>query len=206
MGDPKGVSTGVENESFLDAELDVATNAFLEQEPKKDDHRRKVVSDFKSIPGWDKNFELVVALMEVSSPISDENATKLVALYNELSPFDKKHLKYGRTIKTTSGSFARSKNQSGHVGEDATRRCFISAGTPSLPPSKSRVVEALCAWLLISFPSPVRDPYMSRYGQVLKLYNSIQYHVNQCAKLIEETAIVLFQINEYSLSLWYGHV
>lgn len=95
----------------------------------------------------------------------------------------------------------------GHLGQEATKRCFVSGGSPSLPPSKSRVVEAICVQLMNEITSPTRksnkdSEYVSRYGRVVQRYNEIKHYVSQSTVLMERTGITLFQINESTLSTW----
>ena len=77
--------------------------------------------------------------------VSNSDAEKVIKLYNDLDDYDKKPLIYQSVVKKPStGRFTRSKKRSGHVGLVAMKRCFISAGSPALPPSRSRLVEAIC--------------------------------------------------------------
>lgn len=197
-----------EEEGSLDSEMDVAANSFL-QANSEDTHSdsgevETQFVDIKSIDGWDKVAQLVVLLAAINSPaISTLDAEKIVQCYDNLSPYDKKPISYGRTIKSPKGRFGRSKNQGGHVGVDAMKRCFLSAGCPSLPPSKSRVVEAICVHLFNTISSPQKTPnYVSRYALILQRYNLIKYAVAQSPIILEKTGLVLFQINETTVSKW----
>ncbi|KZS01500.1 Uncharacterized protein APZ42_001824, partial [Daphnia magna] len=101
-----------------------------------------------------------------------------------------------------------SRYKSGHLGQEATKRCFVSGGSPSLPPSKSRVVEAICVQLMNEITSPTRksnkdSEYVSRYGRIVLRYNEIKHYVSQSTILMERTGITLFQINESTLSTWH---
>eukprot|EP00794_Sanderia_malayensis_P009435 gene9435-10420_t len=60
-------------------------------------------------------------------------------------------------------------------------RCFISAGSPALPPSRSRVVGAICLFLLEVYPQPVteltysgRRRTINRWPSILVAYNRIR--------------------------------
>ena len=145
----------IADESDFDAELEVATTAFLQSKTEeKEDEAPIITTDFKSIQGWDKVVKLARALVDVTEPITNVKGEWLVELYSELHAFDKKLITYSRTLKPSKGSFAR--NKSGHVGQEATKGCFVSGGSPSLPPSKSRVVEAICVQLMNAITSPTR--------------------------------------------------
>jgi hypothetical protein len=194
------------DEGDFDAELDVATTAFLQSNIEdKEGEVPLVTTDFKSIQGWDKVVQLAKALVAVTEPITNQKGESLVEVYNQLHPFDQKPITYLRTLKPSKDSFAR--NKSGHLGQEATKRCFVSGGSPSLPPSKSRVVEAICVQLMNEITSPTRksnkdSEYVSRYGRVVQRYNEIKHYVSQSTVLMERTGITLFQINESTLSTW----
>ena len=196
----------IADEGDFDAELEVATTAFLQSKTEeKEDEAPFITTDFKSIQGWDKVVKLARALVNVTEPITNVKSEWLVELYSELHAFDEKPITYSRTLKPSKGSFAR--NKSGHVGQEATKRCFVSGGSPSLPPSKSRVVEAICVQLMNAITSPTRKTsketeYVSRYGRVVQRYNEIKHYVSQCTLLMEGKGITLFQINESTLSSW----
>ena len=88
-----------------------------------------------------------------------------------------KPLTFMKSLKRGQGRFCKSKNQSSHVGEEAMKRCFITAGVPSHSPRKSRVVEVICTRLAISITSPQKTPYISRYAKIVKRYNEIRTRV-----------------------------
>ncbi len=144
-----------EEEDCLDSELDVAVLSFMID--KEYNSEEDQFLDFNSIEGWDKVVQLMELLVDIKSlSISTLDAEKIVQSYNNLSPYDKKPISYGRVIKSPKGRFRRSKNQGGHVGVDAMKRCFVSAGSPSMPPSKSRVIEAICVHLFNTIVPPPR--------------------------------------------------
>lgn len=67
--------------------------------------------DFNSIEGWDKAVELMELLVDIKSlSISTLDNEKIVQSYNNLSPYEKKQISYGRVIKSPKGRFGRSKN------------------------------------------------------------------------------------------------
>lgn len=204
-----------DEESSLDPELDVAVTSFMETTLQVDSHdtqsdidAENQFVDFKSIEGWDKVATLVALLVEIKgTSISTCDAENIVSSYEQLSPYDKKPISYGRVIRSPRGRFGRTKNAGGHVGVDAMKRCFVSAGCPSLPPSKSRVVEAICVHLFNTIASPQKAPnYISRYGQILQRYNQMKYAVSQSPVITEKTGLALFQINETTLSKWCGKI
>ena len=129
--------------------------------------------DSRSIPGWDKVSSLAKLLVQsIDLSITQVEASKVVELYERLSDFDKKSLHYYRTFRPSQGRFAG--NKSNHVGVEAMKRSFVAAGAPSLPPSKSRIVEAICIYLSIEITAGDKDPYISRYLKIIRRYNLIR--------------------------------
>jgi hypothetical protein len=160
-------------------------------------------TDFKAIEGWDKVDQLAAVLIDAKGlSLTNAEAEHIIRLYEDLSDYDKRPLVYSRSLKSPKGRFARSKNQSGHVGQEAMKRCFVSAGSPSLPPSKSRVVEAICIRLFNVITGPKREPYVSRFTQVIQRYNEIRSRIAQSHLIGEKTGLVLYQINETTVTSW----
>lgn len=197
----------------VDPEMDLACLAFTH--PQGDDDSDPNTSyeediddqtslDYKSLPGWDKVDRLAATLVKSESlSVTEKEAEEIVKLYDNLAEYDKKPLTYSRSFQPARGRFGRKKNASGHVGQEAMKRCFISAGAPSLPPSKSRVVEAICIRLTNSITSAKKDPvYISRNAQILHRYNEIRSRVMQNPLITSKTGLALYQINEKTLSLW----
>lgn len=83
-------------------------------------------------------------------------------------------------------------------------RCFLSAGSPTQSPKKSRVVEAVCSLLLEKYPTAQRGDrsagsYRSRWKLVISEYNAIK------SRLANSTIqdIALYSINETTLKKWF---
>ena len=145
--------------------------------------------------------ELLVNIKSLS--ISTHDAEKIIQVFDKMSPYDKKPNSYGRLIHSPKGHFGRSKNEGGHVGLDAMKRCFVSAGSPSMSPSKSRVVEAICVNLFNTIISPQKtQSYVSRFSLILQRNHLIKIAVSQNPIIMEKSGLVLFQINETTLSKW----
>lgn len=195
----------------LDPELEFACDSFTEpatlyEADSESDHDEEDVqqaTDFRGIEGWDKVDQLASALLEPEGLcLTKTQSENIVKLYKSLSEYDKKPIIYSRVIKPARGRFERSKNQSGHLGQEAMKRSFVSAGVPSLSPSKSRVVEAICIRLFNSITTCKRDPYVSRKAQIIQKYNEIRSRIGQSTIVMEETGLALYQINETTLGLW----
>ena len=160
--------------------------------------------DARYIEGWEKVDRLAAYLIDLEGlSMTNAEVEETIRLYEQLSRYDKEPLIYSRNIKPTRGRFGRSKNTSGHIGQEAMKRCFVSGGAPSLPPSKSRVVEAICIRLFNNISSPKNNPYVSRYALIIQKYNEIRNRIMQNPAILEKTGIALFPINETTVSLWY---
>ncbi|KZS02025.1 Uncharacterized protein APZ42_001094, partial [Daphnia magna] len=133
--------------------------------------------------------------------LTAEETETITRLYDDLSPFDKEPLKYFRTFRPVRGRFGRSKAATGHTGQEAMKRCFVSGGAPSLPPSKSRVVEAICIRLFNEITCAARDPYVSRYCLIIRRYNETRNRIMLNPALVERIGLTLFPINKTTLSL-----
>ena len=90
------------------------------------------------------------------------------------------------------------------------KRCFLSAGAPSLPPSRSPLVEAICIRLCNEFTGSRteigvdgRKTFISRWKQLVSAYNNIRACLFNSQALLNNTGITLFNVNETSVSLWF---
>ena len=85
----------------------------------------------------------------------------------------------------------------------------MSAGSPASSPGKSRLVEAICIHLCERFPqarkSTVdgRTEYTSRWRLVLSAYNAVRARLLNSHRLLEDTNLTLFTINERTLVSWF---
>ena len=84
-------------------------------------------------------------------------------------------------------------------------RCFVTAGQPVSPPSRSRVVEAICIRLCDESADQRSQgpgkPYLSKWKVVLQKYNQIRRAVYN-SPLHDEISLQLFAINESTLADW----
>ena len=197
-----------ENPVDDDGPADNVTAADDDPVDDDDDETANDCTDTRGIPGWNKVDLLARALIDQSEcSITNKEATRILKLYENLDEFDRRPMAFEPVaMKPASGRYQRSK--SGHVGVDAVKRCLTSAGSPSLPPSKSRLVEAIFTILCnknlgsTTIRSPNKRQYQSRWKTILIAYQGIRSSVNNC-QLLQKTTITLFNVNETSLMLWY---
>ena len=199
------------SEGDKDAELlDFPSNEVdLEEEIEEEEDGDSV--DSRGVSGWQKVDKLARALLRMDGlSIQASEANEVVQLYDQLEPFDKKPLTYKSVLKKVSSGRFGSRKRLRHVGIVAMKICFITAGSPALPPSKSRLVEALCIHLSNDITAPrtiTTDEgdrrYESRWKLILAQYRRIQARLFNSQDILEKTNMSLYNINECSLRLWY---
>jgi len=150
-----GVNSGVDVEDSGEFSCDekqpdlVHEDEHMDEENSLNDDDNDVM-DVHGIPGWGKVDILARALLNQDGiSIKTSEANNIIKLYGELNDYDKKPLVY-QPIKMNpqrTSRFSRKKKQSGYIGDVAMKRYFTSGGSPSLPPSRSRLVEAICVHL-----------------------------------------------------------
>lgn len=116
----------------------------------------EIAVDSQGLPGWDKVDKLAEALINLQGLfVTNSQAQVVKRLYKNLLDYDKEPLKYPAIYQThsTRGRFAH-KYCLGHVGVESMNRCFLSAGSPALQPSRSQVVEAICIRLTDTTTQP----------------------------------------------------
>ncbi|XP_037089522.1 uncharacterized protein LOC119109876 [Pollicipes pollicipes] len=85
------------------------------------------------------------------------------------------------------------------------------SGGRALPPSRSRLVEALCLRLLQEYPGPRRPTanqprQVSRRRLILAAYDRVRGRLHNSRALLEGTGIQLYPLNESTLGKWTGRV
>ena len=86
----------------------------------------------------------------------------------------------------------------------------MSAGAPATSPKQSRLVEAICIHLAEKHPQPKKERsdtgktiYTSRWKLILADYHGIRARLLNSSALLKDTDLVLFHINETTLTRWY---
>ncbi|XP_037089533.1 uncharacterized protein LOC119109888 [Pollicipes pollicipes] len=82
------------------------------------------------------------------------------------------------------------------------------SGGRALPPSRSRLVEALCLRLLQEYPGPRRPTanqprQVSRRRLILAAYDRVRGRLHNSRALLEGTGIQLYPLNESTLGKWF---
>ncbi|XP_074660367.1 uncharacterized protein LOC141912850, partial [Tubulanus polymorphus] len=163
-----------------------------------------------NIPGFEKVQQLADYLVDLRQcpVLTNVQARKIVSLWNNLDPYDKKSTKFSPRHKTklTQGRFKVSKTNV-LPGVESTRRCFIGEnGSPAQWPDCNRYVEALISRLCDLHPGMTRTKSgtTQRWTLVMKTYRSIRDKVMSNGLVVNGCNIQLVEINNTTLSQWYN--
>jgi len=90
-----------------DIDLDFSLDEFMNPEDSSD---TEVATDCNSIPGWDRVDNLASVSVNCNSGLSltQSEADQIVCLYKPLIEYEKRPLKFDRTVKPSKGRFMRS--------------------------------------------------------------------------------------------------
>ncbi|RXN21173.1 Epithelial-stromal interaction 1 [Labeo rohita] len=161
------------------------------------------------IAGWDKVQNLagyLVGLREAPY-LTDLQVTEAIRLWTALSDFDKQRINYQprHQPQLTHGRF-KAPNRSGVTpGVESVKRCLIGhPGGPAQWPNTSRLVEAICIELCSLHKSPTKKAGVCtpRWSKILSDYHHIRDLVLHCCRLMDETMIQLFELNQKTLIQW----
>eukprot|EP00063_Salmo_salar_P072061 XP_014046896.1 PREDICTED: uncharacterized protein LOC106600079 isoform X2 [Salmo salar] len=163
-----------------------------------------------AMPGYQHVRRLARALVEVRSRqgLSDRRVDGLVALWLALPDFDKQRLIYParHQERIVQGRFKASKGKSSIIlGKDSLQRCLLGLNSgPANWPGTSRLVEAICSQLCQIHPSATQSAGVkkSRWALILADYVAIREAVLNSPRLMAQTNIQLFELNQRTISQW----
>ncbi|TKS65157.1 hypothetical protein D9C73_028123 [Collichthys lucidus] len=162
-------------------------------------------------PGYQHVLKLAMALVEVRSlqGLSDTRVDRLILLWNRLPVQDKQRVVYPprHRERLYTGRFkaAKGKNTS-CPGKESLQRCLLGQTSgPASWPSASRLVEAICTQLCRLHPAATRfgGTTRTRWSLILSDYVAIREAVLASPRLMAQTDIQLFELNQRTLSQWY---
>lgn len=159
--------------------------------------------------GWDKVQDLagyLVALREVSY-LTEAQVTQVIQLWTALPDGDKRRVNYQprHQSRLTHGRFKAPKRSGVTPGVESVKRCLIGhPGGPAQWPSTSRLVEAICMKLCALHKSPTKKAGVStpRWSKILGDYHHTRDLVLNSPRLMDETTIQLFELNQRTLIQW----
>lgn len=142
-----------------------------------------------------------------ASYLTELQVTQLVQLWTALPEGDKERVNYQprHQSRLTSGRFKAPKRSGVTPGVESVKRCLIGhPGGPAQWPSTSRLVEAMCIRLCALHKSTTRKAGVStpRWSMILSDYHHIRQLVLNSPRLLGETTIQLFELNQRTLIQW----
>lgn len=161
------------------------------------------------IAGWDKVQDLagnLVGLREAPY-LTDLQVTEAIQLWTALHDTDKQRVNYQprHQPQLTHGHFKAPKRSGVTPGVESVKRCLIGhPGGPAQWPSTSRLVEAICTKLCALHKSPTKKAGVCtpRWSKILSDYHHIRELVLNNRRLMDETMIQLFELNQKTLIQW----
>ncbi|XP_041854816.1 uncharacterized protein LOC121648640 [Melanotaenia boesemani] len=162
-------------------------------------------------PGYQHVLKLAKALVEVRSlqGLPDSRVDRLIALWQALPEGDKQRVVYParHQERQTKGRFkaAKGKNTS-CPGKESLQRCLLGQTSgPANWPDASRLVEAICSQLCRLHPGATRTggTLKTRWSLILADYVAIREVVLASPRLMAQTNIQLFELNQRTLSQWF---
>ena len=139
--------------------------------------------------------------------LTDPDVTEVIQLWATLPDSDKERINYQprHQPQLTSGRFKAPKRSGVTPGVESVKRCLIGhPGGPAQWPSTSRLVEAICIRLCTLHKSPTKKAGVStpRWSKILNHYHHIRDLVLNSPRVMAETMIQLFEINQKTLIQW----
>ncbi|KAK5900198.1 hypothetical protein CesoFtcFv8_009594 [Champsocephalus esox] len=162
-------------------------------------------------PGYQHVLKLAKALLEARSlqGFSDKRVDDLMALWQRLPEPDRRRVVYPprHRERQPKGRFkaAKGKNTS-CPGKESLQRCLLGLHSgPATWPSTSRLVEAICSQLCRLHHAATRSGGImrTRWFFILTDYVAIREAVLASPRLMAQTEIQLFELNQRTLSQWF---
>ncbi|CAB1435238.1 unnamed protein product [Pleuronectes platessa] len=170
--------------------------------------------DEQNLPGYqhvDSLAEYLVELRDQTSLcLSNQQASRIVSLWDNLNPRDKQRVVYAarHQERLLSGRFRTPKKPSKTPGVESTTRCMLGASsTPAQWPDCCRLVETIFIRLCNIHQSPTKKgkKATSRWSLILRDYRKIrQLLVGNC-RVMQGSEIQLVEVNQSTLIQWHNN-
>ncbi len=139
--------------------------------------------------------------------LTDLQVTEAIQLWTSLPDADKQRVNYQprHQPQLTHRRFKAPKRSGVTPGVESVKRCLIGhPGGPAQWPSTSRLVEAVCIKLCALHKSPTKKAGVCtpRWSKILSDYHHIRELVLNSRRLMDETMIQLFELNQKTLIQW----
>ncbi|XP_060774367.1 uncharacterized protein LOC132884527 [Neoarius graeffei] len=162
------------------------------------------------IPGWDKVQELAAYLVDLrdAAYLTEPQVTEVIQLWAALPDSDKERIDYQprHQERLSSGRFKAPKRSGVTPGVESVKRSLIGhPGGPAQWPGTSRLVDAMCTRLCTLHKCTTRKAGVStpRWTRILDDYHHIRDLIIASPRLMADTTIQLFQINQRTLIQWF---
>ncbi|XP_062250347.1 uncharacterized protein LOC133959246 [Platichthys flesus] len=170
--------------------------------------------DDQNLPGYqhvDRLAEYLVALRDQTSLcLSNQQASRIVSLWDNLNQGDKQRVVYAarHQERLLSGRFRTPKTPSKTPGVESTTRCMLGASsTPAQWPDCCRLVETMFIRLCNIHQSPAKKGKRatSRWSLILRDYRKIRQLVVGNCRVMQGSEIQLVEVNQSTLIQWHNH-
>ncbi|KAJ8370902.1 hypothetical protein SKAU_G00109300 [Synaphobranchus kaupii] len=163
-------------------------------------------------PGYQHVTRLAGALVALRGleSVPETKVDELVRLWSALADADKGRLVYPsrHQDRLLSGRLKASRSKTSVVaGKESLQRCLLGqASGPANWPSASRLVEAICSQLCRLHPTGFLSGGVrrTRWTAVLADYIHIRELVLDSPRLMAQTTLQLFELNQRTLSQWFS--
>ncbi|KAJ8364716.1 hypothetical protein SKAU_G00135470 [Synaphobranchus kaupii] len=181
--------------------------------PGRPRHRsRKTLRGPDGQPGYQHVTRLAGALVALRGleSVSETTVDELVRLWGALTDADKSRLVYPsrHQDRLLRGRFKASKSKISVVaGKESLQRCLLGQASGAANwPSASRLVEAICSQLCRLHPTGFLwgGVRRTRWAAVLADYVHIRELVLDSPRLMAQTTLQLFELNQRTLSQWFS--
>ncbi|XP_030196810.1 uncharacterized protein LOC115531596 [Gadus morhua] len=181
----------------------------VEEEMEEEEEEEDVVGP-DGQPGYHHAVALAHGLVELRHHafVTARQTRGIIALWERLTERDKAPVTFTprHQDRLAKGRFKTS-NRHAHIpGVDSVKRVVVGKGAGAAQyPSLSRVVEAIMLELCrvhSGDAKTIAGARLNRWGAVMRDYKLIQDNVVNCPALMASTRIMLFDVNQRTLSMW----
>lgn len=147
---------------------------------------------------------------ETGQTLNSQQASTIIALWQNLEPYDKQRVAYSarHQSRLTTGRFRCSKKKPEFTpGVESMTRCVLgSTGSPAQWPDSCRLVECIFVKLCEIHKSPKKQGKyaLTRWTLILRDYSKIRQLVLGNGVVMQSTTLQLFDVNQTTLIQWHN--
>ncbi|XP_058474505.1 uncharacterized protein LOC131447057 [Solea solea] len=163
-------------------------------------------------PGYHQVVALAHGLVELRHHafVTARQSREVVALWEKLTERDKAPVTFPRRHqdKLVQGRFKTSNRHAHTPGVESVKRVVLGQGAGAAQsPKASRLVEAIMLELCRIHTQDIRTiagVCINRWAAIMRDYKQIRYNVVHCPALMACTRIQLYDVNQWTLSMWHN--